>query len=125
MARLTHRCTKCGASDWFHEGPGCVLAREDTPIVVPTWETVWHPTHPHREILTITPPGVRWPETGRGQKTCACQECHRVYLMEGGDPALCRCRPCAIDAQAREDLAAETPVGFDIPTDLGPVSVDA
>jgi hypothetical protein len=78
---LKHMCSKCQHSGDFHTGRDCSYSwcpcRETEfdpePTVVPTWD------ERHQPVLTVTPPGSRWPERGNGYTTCACDACQEKY----------------------------------------------
>lgn len=74
MTILKHMCPKCGHSDESHrtddDGTGldcsyrwcpCTnTSYEPEPTVCPTWDP------DQRPVLTVTPPGTRWPDVGAG-----------------------------------------------------------
>lgn len=90
MAILHHLCTKCGHPDYFHATSDCshgfcrcgLASREMDPesVVAPTCAADAART----PILTITPPGTRWPEFGQGHVTCDCETCHARYAELAG-----------------------------------------
>jgi hypothetical protein len=81
---LHHMCEQCGHPDYFHSPVECSYGyckceveratMTTEPVHGPTW------TFPeHEPVLTVTPPGTRWPEQGRGHITCACDACYVEY----------------------------------------------
>lgn len=81
MTILKHMCPKCEHSDECHTGQSCsyewcrcnATEFDPEPTVCPTWDA------DQRPVLTVTPPGTRWPQTGRGFVTCSCDACHAKY----------------------------------------------
>lgn len=90
MSILHHLCETCGHPDYFHSSAECsyghCACRVDaatmtvTPVLGPTWAT----DSARTPILTVTPPGTRWPTQGQGHKTCACDRCEAEYARLTG-----------------------------------------
>lgn len=75
---LHHTCTACGHTDYSHSAATCSYgacactadkALLSVPVLSPTFDETY------RRVLTITPPGTRFPARGQGHITCACDAC--------------------------------------------------
>ncbi len=85
---LHHNCEKCGHPDYFHASQDCSYGacrfqltqdRMTAPVLSTTWGLDGRP------VLTITPPGTRFPEQGQGHKTCGCDACVAEFERLAGE----------------------------------------
>jgi len=88
---LHHFCQQCGHPDYYHSTAECSYGLCKCPVAEatmtpetahgPTWDTALRP------VLTVTPPGTKWPPQGHGHKTCACNACVLEYQRLTGGAA--------------------------------------
>lgn len=90
MARILHRCNRCGHTTDDHTRDGCSLGWCDCSSVdwekgpselMPTWSF-----HDGREVTTIVPPGTKTAIFGAPPLVaCNCEDCRQLYAdLTGG-----------------------------------------
>lgn len=88
---LHHNCQQCGHPDYFHARDVCsygwckcqvaTATMTAMPVASPTWLPNGQP------VLTITPPGTKFPTQGQGHITCTCDSCGVEFARLSGDVA--------------------------------------